>query len=237
MNCYLNEFCKAYKNGNCPFPEFCVKKFKEDKFYDLALVSEVQRKNVELYLDSTNDDYNAFLKLNNVKKNIEDFVLFGKNLYIFSTKTGNGKTSWSLKLLQAYVNNIWYKKEISCVGLFISVPRYLLSIKDAISNNNEYAKHIKENVLDADLVIWDDIATKNMTEFETENVLSIIDARINLGKSNIFTSNITNKELQLYVGDRLSSRILGTSEPIEFIGSDKRILCRGDVDGTVTSTQ
>ena len=120
--------------------------------------------------------------------------------------------------------------------MFISVPRYLLSIKDAISNNNEYANHIKQNVLDADLVIWDDIATKNMTEFETENVLSIIDARINLGKSNIFTSNITNTELPLYIGDRLSSRILGTSEPIKFVGEDKRILSRGvDSDSIANS--
>ena len=237
MNCYLSEFCKAHKNNKCPYPEFCIKKFKEDKFFDLALISDVQRKNVELYLDSTNSDYAEFVKLNNIKKNIEEFVLTGKNLYIFSTMTGNGKTSWAIKLLQAYISNIWYKKEISCVGLFISVPRYLLSIKDAISNNNEYAKHIKENVLNADLVIWDDIATKNMTEFETENVLSIIDARINLGKSNIFTSNITNKELQLYIGDRLSSRILGTSEPVEFRGLDKRILSRGDINDTVTSTQ
>lgn len=227
MNCYLNEKCKPYKNGQCPFPGFCIKKFKIDKFCDEALLSINQRKNIELFLDASNNDYEAFVKLNNIKNNILNFVESGKNLYIFSTKTGNGKTSWSIKLLQAYISKIWYNHEIKCVGLFISVPRYLLSIKDAISNNNEYANHIKQNVLEADLVIWDDIATKNMTEFETENVLSIIDARINLGKSNIFTSNITNIELPLYVGDRLSSRILGTSEPIKFIGEDKRILSRG----------
>ena len=236
MNCYLNENCKAYKNGQCTFPNFCLKKFKVDKFYDLSLLSLTQRKNTELFLDASNNDYDAFMKLNDIKKDILNFVNNGKNLYIFSTKTGNGKTSWSIKLLQAYISKIWYNHEIRCVGLFISVPRYLLSIKDAISNNNEYANHIKQNVLDADLVIWDDIATKNMTEFETENVLSIVDARINLGQSNIFTSNITNTELPLYIGDRLSSRILGTSEPIKFVGEDKRILSRGaDSDSTSNS--
>ena len=224
MNCYLNENCKVYKNGQCTFPNFCLKKFKVDKFYDLSLLSLTQRKNTELFLDASNNDYDAFIKLNDIKKDILNFVNNGKNLYIFSTKTGNGKTSWSIKLLQAYISKIWYNHEIRCVGLFISVPRYLLSIKDAINNNNEYANHIKQNVLDADLVIWDDIATKNMTEFETENVLSIIDARI------------TNTELPLYIGDRLSSRILGTSEPIKFVGEDKRILSRGvDSDSIANS--
>ena len=229
MECYLSEKCKVFRCGSCQYPNFCIKKFKVDKFFDLALVSEAQRKNVELYLDATNNDYNAFVKLSDIRSKILDFVNSGHNLYIYSSMTGNGKTSWALKMIQAYISKVWFEREVSCICLFVSVPRYLLSIKDAISNNNEYAKHIKENVLNADLVVWDDIATKGMTEFETENVLSIIDARINMGKSNIFTSNISKEELSLYVGDRLGSRIVGTSEPIQFFGQDKRILSRGEI--------
>lgn len=226
MNCYLSDNCKKFGNGECPYPEFCLKKFKQDQFFNLALISENQRVPVGLYLDANACDQSAFDYLSNVKNTICDFVNKGNNLYIFSTTTGNGKTAWSLKLAQSYIGKIWYEKDLQCEVLFIGVPRYLLSIKDAISNNNEYAKHIKENVLSASLVIWDDIATKGMTEFETENVLSIIDARINMGKSNIFTSNIQPQELSLYVGDRLASRILGTSELVKFVGQDKRIIGR-----------
>jgi DNA replication protein DnaC len=231
----LSESCKKFKNGSCTYPEFCIKKFKQDKFFDLALISENQRIPLSLYLDSNACDKNSFDRLNEIKNSICDFVGSGNNIYIYSSTTGNGKTAWSLKLAQNYIGKIWYEKDLSCEVLFISVPRYLLSIKDAISNNNEYAKHIKENVLSANLVIWDDIATKGMTEFETENVLSIIDARISSGKSNIFTSNILPQELSLYVGDRLASRILGTSESIKFVGQDKRIMGRMN-DGTVTSS-
>lgn len=235
MSCYLSETCKKYKNGCCPFPEFCVKKFKIDKFFDFALISDAQRQPVDLYLDPNMADKDAFVYLDKIKKSIEYNVNVGNNFYIYSTTTGNGKTAWSLKLAQAYINKVWYEKDLSCEVLFISVPRYLLSIKDAISNNNEYAKHIKENVLSANLVIWDDIATKGMTEFETENVLSVIDARINMEKSNIFTSNITPEELPLYVGDRLASRIIGTSQPVRFAGSDKRIL-RRIADGSTSNS-
>lgn len=235
LNCYLCENCKKFKNGDCTYPEFCLKKFKQDKFFDLALISESQRVPIGLYLDANACDKIAFDRLNDIKNNICNFVRRGQNLYIFSTTTGNGKTAWSLKLAQSYIGKIWHEKDLTCEVLLIGVPRYLLSIKDAISNNNEYAKHIKENVLSANLVIWDDIATKGMTEFETENVLSIIDARINMGKSNIFTSNIQPHELSLFVGDRLASRILGTSETIKFVGQDKRIMGRVN-DGTVADS-
>ena len=41
-------------------------------------------------------------------------------------------------------------------------------------------------------------------------------------KSNFFTSNLTDEELHQALGDRLSSRILGTSYNFEFKGYDKR---------------
>lgn len=234
MSCYLCENCKKHKEGSCTYPDFCIKKFKMDRFFDLGLISESQRADVPLYLDDNLCDETAYTYLNNIKKNISAFVDSGANLYIYSRTTGNGKTAWALKLAQAYIGKIWYERDLTCEVLLIGVPRYLLSIKDAISNNNEYASHIKENVLNASLVIWDDIATKGMTEFETENVLSVIDARINMGKANIFTSNITPEELPLYVGDRLASRIIGKSTPVKFTGKDKRVL--GRVDGTVTGS-
>lgn len=234
MNCYLSERCKKFRDGSCEYPNFCIKKFKIDKFFDLGLISETQRKPQDLYLDENMCDEESYTFLKDIQNNIVEFVSSGKNLYIYSSTTGNGKTAWSLKLAQAYIGGIWYGGDLKCEVLFVGVPRYLLSIKDAISNYNEYANHIKENVLSANLVIWDDIATKGMTEFEMENVLSIIDARINMGKSNIFTSNITPEELPLYVGDRLSSRIIGTSNLVKFVGADKRALRKDD--GSVTGS-
>lgn len=232
--CYLKDICKKYKNKNCEYPEFCLRKFKEDKYFDLGLLSEAQRKPISLFLDADKKDMQAFDTLNKIKNSMCDFVNDGKNLYIFSSITGNGKTAWSLKLIQEYIHKIWYEKDLTCEFLFISVPRYLLSIKDAISNNNEYANHIKKNILSANLVVWDDIATKGMTEFETENILSVVDARINAQKANVFTSNILPQELSLYVGDRLASRIVGNSIQVQFFGNDKRILGRLN-DGSIAS--
>ena len=158
----------------------------------------------------------------NIENNIIDFVDNGKNLFIYSYGVGCGKTSWAIRLVQSYFNNIWYKTELKCKALFINVPKFLLSLKDNISNKNEYIEHIKNNVLEADLVVWDEVGTKGLTQFEHENLLSLINTRIDMGKSNIYTSNMRPEELKELLGDRLYSRIVKLSIEIEFKGQDKR---------------
>lgn len=183
----------------------------------------VQRKHTNLYIDKDGTDKDVFRGLQEISSHIEDFVLQGNQLYLHSTIAGNGKTSWALRLLQQYFEEIWSKSPLVCRGLFISAPRFLLELKDNISQQSDYISHIKENILKADIVIWDDIATKNVTTpFEGEHLLSYIDNRIELGKCNIFTSNLNDQEMHEVLGDRLASRICNLSYNLEFKGADKR---------------
>ena len=136
---------------------------------------------------------------------------------------GNGKTEWSLRLAERFISKIWATSDLTCRVLFTSVPRFLLELKDNIANKSEYVEHIKKYVTTCDLVIWDDIATKLGTEFELSHLLSIIDTRVNNGKSNIYTSNVSGVELSKSLGDRLYSRIVNYSTYVlEFKGKDKR---------------
>ena len=100
----------------------------------------------------------------------------------------------------------------------------IVHLKDNISNKSSYVEYIKENVLNADLVIWDDIAAKTGSEFELTHLFSIIDNRLALGKSNIYTSNLNRQQLYVALGERLTSRIANMSIDIELFGSDKRNL-------------
>ena len=205
--------------------EFCVKQFKLDKLFDNALISLKQRQHVTFVLDKNECDLENFKYLSTIEKNIENFVEQGGNLYLHSSNTGNGKTSWALRLVQAYFNRIWFKASIerSC-ALFINVPRYLLELKENISQKSNYVEHIKSNVLNADIVIWDEVGTKGLTQFEHENILNLINARLDLGKANIYTSNLNDVELRDVVGDRLYSRIVLSSDDVELLGLDKRAL-------------
>ena len=219
-NCFLYNECNHI---DCD-KDVCVRKFKLSYLYDNALITETQRKHIILYAEENGTDVKEFNELKHIEDNIVEFVENGNNLYISSNITGNGKTSWSLRLVQAYFNKIWAKTSLKCRALFINVPRYLLEIKSNISNKSEYITYINDNILNADIVIWDDIGTKGLTSFEHENVLSLINSRINLGKSNIYSSNLDDNELREVVGDRLYSRIINMSKIIKLNGKDKRRL-------------
>lgn len=220
------ENCKKAKANNCPLMQnendFCIKAFKVDMLKNNALLSENQKKYLVLKLDSEKTDKEAFVELKQIENNIEKFVEEGKNLYIFSHIVGNGKSSWSVRLLNTYLEKIWSKAELTCKGLFVSVPKFLIALKDNISQKSDYVWYIKENVLKANLVVWDDIGTKGFTQFEMENILNIIDNRLVNNKANIFTSNLNSLELKEAVGERLYSRIYNTSKIIEFKSADKR---------------
>lgn len=221
----MRSSCKAYKNNdllNCQEDTYCVKLFKLDYLFNQALIDNLSsRAKQSLILD--NIDKDNYLLLNQIENNSENFVANGENLYIHSSICGNGKSAWALRILQSYLNKIWFNSDLTCRALFISVPKYLLSIKDNISNNNSYAQHIKSNIATADLVIWDDIATKSITSFESEILFSDIDSRFLSNKSNIFTSNVeTVDDLNELLGARLASRIIGYSKDILFKGPDKR---------------
>lgn len=214
-NCWLYRDCS---HTDCDKP--CIKRIKLNYLYEQALITDKQRRKFKFVPNEKDAD--TFKYLSKIAKNIQKFIAVGGNLYIHSKQCGNGKTSIALRLAQAYLESVWFKSKLECKVLFINVPRYLLEIKNNISEKSDYIEHINKNVLHADLVIWDDIGTKGLTQFEHENVLSLINARLDAGKANIYTSNLSKEELHESVGDRLYSRVYQLSEDVELFGDDYR---------------
>ena len=220
QKCFLYNRCN---HKDCD-KDFCLRKYKMDSLYTAALMTESQKQHTVLNVDLDGTDLEQFKQLAAIEQDIVKFIKEGKNLYIHSSNCGNGKSSWSVRLAEAYFNKIWARSEAKCRVLFISVPRFLLALKDNISVKSSYVEYIKDNVFEADLVIWDDIAAKMGSEFELTHLLNIIDNRISAGKSNIYTSNLNKQQLYTALGDRLTSRIANMSIDIELFGSDKRVL-------------
>ena len=165
-------------------------------------------------------DLPEFRKLKKTKDNIVNFVEQGKNLYISSKSSGTAKTSWSIKLMLKYFDSIWGGNGQRVRGLFIHTPTFLQQLKDF---DNPLTTEYKELIKSCDLVVWDDIATSHMSNYEYTQLLIYIDHRILNGKSNIYTSNVTTLEsLEEIVGSRLASRIFSTSKVIEFKAADGR---------------
>ena len=165
-------------------------------------------------------DYRQYMRLAEIKSDIVEFVDSGNNLFIASQYTGNGKTSWSIKLLMKYFDEIWAGNGMRIRGLFVHIPTLLLQLKNF---ENPLPDDYKQNLMDADLVVWDEIAFSNISNYDYSNLLIFLENRLLNKKSNIYTSNIETKEsLEERVGYKLASRIWNTSEIIIFRGKDKR---------------
>lgn len=168
-------------------------------------------------------DADAFYRLRDIKDNIVEFVENGNNLYITSSYTGNGKTTWATKLLLKYFDSIWAGNGFKTRGLFIHTPTFLLKCKD-FGNTDDNFNLLKSNIPTVDLVVWDDIASTSLSPFDYNQLLMYIDIRVSNRLSNIYTGNLVDRKLlQKALGDKLTSRILGNNtEIIVFNGGDKR---------------
>jgi DNA replication protein DnaC len=166
------------------------------------------------------EDEKSYRQLSKIRKNIVSFVSNGNNLYLCSNNTGNGKTSWAVRMLQTYLHYTAEGNYENLKGMFVSVPDLLLKLKDF---NNPLPKEYKDNLENVDLVIWDDIAVMGLSDYDYTQLYTLINNRILAEKSNIFTSNITNVvDLIKSIGERITSRVFNTSEVIELKGKDIR---------------
>ena len=182
-------------------------------------IPESKQRPIQLTAQTANDK-KMFLRLNNLKDNIVDFVDNGDNLYLASKSTGNGKTSWSIKLVLKFFDSIWAGNGLRVRALFIHVPTFLIKLKDF---KNPVDAEFKQNIENCDLVVWDDIASTELTNYDYSQLLTYIDARVLAEKSNIYTGNIIEKEkLKEVMGERLASRIMNNAQLIILDGKDQR---------------
>lgn len=165
-------------------------------------------------------DLEPYTILADIKDDIVFFVENGQNVFICSRNTGNGKTSWAIKLMLRYFNEIWAGNGFRVRGLFVNVPTLLLQLKNF---DNPLSDEYKKNLMEADLVVWDEIASSSISNYDYGNLLMFLDYRISAEKSNVFTSNaVSSAELEKNVGSKLASRIWNTSTIVEFKGKDRR---------------
>ena len=173
-------------------------------------------------LKPDNIDLNAFIFLAKIKDNIVDFVNDGKNLFIYSTITGNGKTTWLSKLLKAYFGQIWAGNGFRTRGYYIDLPTFFIDLKESINNPNDDLNEQKEFLKSVDLLCIDGISPITLSEFELNYLTYIVDYRINNALSTIYGSNLDENGLLRFLGTRLKSRIFNNSKTIRLQGKDRR---------------
>lgn len=216
-DCWYREVCENYTEG-CV--RGCIRYAKMRYMMENSNIPIAKR--VPIKLTPSKVDIEAFRKLSTIKDDIYNFVYDGKSLYISSKIVGNGKTSFSLKILMHYFETC-LEDELDVRGVFVHVPTFLIKLKD-FNNIDEQFEELKRLLLGVDLVVWDDIASTDMSAYDISQLTSYIDARVMNELSNIYTGNITSREqMQEVLGARLTSRIWNSkTEIVEFFGGERR---------------
>lgn len=146
----------------------------------------------------------------------EDFGLSSPSLILYGN-TGLGKTHLSLAIANKAI-------EKGFNVLYGSAHNLLSEIEKEHFGRLKTDDSPEDNVLNADLLILDDLGAEFSTSFTVSMVYNIINTRILKGLPTIISTNLWYDEISDKYGNRVYSRIIGNYTPLEFAGRDVRQL-------------
>lgn len=146
--------------------------------------------------------------------NFKEFRKNGKGLLLFGT-VGTGKTFISACIANALIDR----------GYPVLMTNFA-RIANTVSGMWEGKQEYYDSLNDYQLLVLDDLAAERKTEYMSEIVFNVIDARYRAGLPLIVTTNLTSEELK-HPADisyqRTFSRLLEMCIPMEVEGKDKRL--------------
>jgi DNA replication protein DnaC len=83
-----------------------------------------------------------------------------------------------------------------------------------------------QRLLDADLIVMDDIGAEKVTEFVAQELFTIINHRMNRMLPMVVSTNLTPEDVEPTYGERIASRLLNGFEAILLRGMDVRRVLR-----------
>ena len=145
-----------------------------------------------------------------------------ENLYFFG-RPGTGKTFISLciaKCLLAKGVTVLY---MSAPSLFNTITEY----RTKVFRDDNYSDVPYKSIIEADLLIVDDLGTESMTPARYSDFLTVLNSRSGTSaahtqKSVILSTNMDLKALRKTYDERIVSRIIGSFKIIPFFGEDLR---------------
>lgn len=163
-----------------------------------------------------NDDGKDAKTMAAMKRYVERFPEMlenGTGLMLYGN-VGSGKSFAAACIANALIEN-------GTPCLMTNFQRIVNKLQDGFSGRQEYIDSLQK----FDLLIIDDFATERKTEYMTEQVTAVIDARYRSKLPLIVTTNINPRDLMSADGigeQRIYSRIMDMCVPVPFNESDRR---------------
>lgn len=217
-DCWFSKTCKDYGNKDVCM-QFC-ERYRCLHFHaKQSLMTEKQQHPPKLVVPE--QDKQEYERLIEIRNDIYKYVKNGNNLVIKSERCGNGKTTWMTKLAMQYMAHL--RTLLVPKVMWVNCARFCLQMKNMVAGYTHKDLHfLLDHIEDADLVLWDDLAVSDMTNYDYLNLYTYINYRMDAGLSNFYTINMRDEDIVKTLGDRLYSRIMNGSEIITFHSPDFR---------------
>lgn len=147
------------------------------------------------------------------KEYAKDFSKNSENL-LFMGGVGLGKTHLCAAIIGEVIKKGYGVVYGSAQNLFSKVE------KEHFSYDTQ--SHSLDALLNADLLVIDDLGAEFSTSFTQSLLYNIVNTRMNNGMPTVINTNLTLSELEQRYTSRVSSRLIGNYELFKFVGSDIR---------------
>lgn len=148
------------------------------------------------------------------KEYCDDFSVKSPNLLLLGA-TGTGKTHLSLAIFKDVA-----EKGFNCV--YMSAPDLFTTLEKERFNQQIGAENMN-SITSCELLVIDDLGSEFITTFTVSALYNIINTRLLNELPTIISSNLTFKEITEKYHERITSRLFGCYERLQFCGEDIRI--------------
>ncbi len=210
-----NKLCSCLKT------ELTKKALKESNLTEYMAGQTFDKFDLSYYDNTPDSDFgisareNAASILRVAKSFVSTFDSPGKNL-LFYGPSGLGKTFLSSAIAAELLKNGKDVLYISANSLFPMLENMHFGRRD------EKSSYISDKVLDADLLILDDLGAEFITQFTASELFRIMNQRLLMGKKMVFSTNLTFNEIVNSYSERIASRMIGEFHNLRFFGEDIR---------------
>lgn len=160
------------------------------------------------------DDYFTMERILNYARSYAENFHSGSESILMFGKTGLGKTHLSL----AIANKVL---ERGFTVIYDSIINILRKIEHE-HFSRDHSSEMIDLVMDAELLILDDLGTEYESPFYNSTIYNIINTRLNSGKPTIISTNLDYQGIRRRYDERVVSRITAVYKCMEFKGEDVR---------------